>query len=650
LGKTPSIPRAPIAFPIVSDYDLIRRIGGGAYGEVWLARSKATGVLRAAKVVWRHTFEDERPFRREFEGIQRFERISRELPGQLALYHIGRNDADGYFYYVMELADDLGTATDYSPHTLRTDLAGGRLPAARVLEIGLALAEALGQLHSHGLVHRDVKPSNVIFVNGRPKLADIGLVTDASDQCSIVGTEGYLPPEGPGTPRADIFALGKVLYEAAMGLDRRELPKLPQNLRTWPDAAQVFEINEILLKACANDAGARYANADAMLAELRLLASGKSIKTKRARQWYGAMAGRVAVGLAILGLLAAVVSFLLRGPPPTDYASDGRDSTNELANGFCEKAMLVIRNDNYQEFGEAYTNLHRAIQRDPYFARPYVGLLEFRLRDSQPFVTESLTNLATKLRELGPQLGATATAQAIVSWYDWDFPAAERYALQAIKISPRYELAHTWYGFMLSHWDRPEESRAQLTKSLNIRRSKAIIYRCIGHSYYAERDFTQATNWYQKALELDDHHPQDFWWMASAQWALGHYVTSMNTRKKGDLLDAKNPSVVSSRFVRLREAFDRSGPQGYWEQVRRDSESGPWWLYEKAKIYIELGDTSRALSLLQESFATNEGRGGEGGLPYLLFDECFDGLRDDPQFKKILTNMTFSAVMPARRK
>ncbi len=75
-------------------------------------------------------------------------------------------------------------------------------------------------------MHRDVKPSNVIFVNGRPKLADIGLVTDASDQCSIVGTEGYLPPEGPGTPQADIFALGKVLYEAVTGMDRREFPEL----------------------------------------------------------------------------------------------------------------------------------------------------------------------------------------------------------------------------------------------------------------------------------------------------------------------------------------------------------------------------------------------------------------------------------------
>src|SRR5450432_2105610 len=89
--------------PSVPDYVLLRRIGRGAYGEVWLARSKATGVLRAAKIVWRHTFQDERPFKREFEGIQRLERISREHPSQLALFHIGRHEEAGYFYYVMEL-------------------------------------------------------------------------------------------------------------------------------------------------------------------------------------------------------------------------------------------------------------------------------------------------------------------------------------------------------------------------------------------------------------------------------------------------------------------------------------------------------------------------------------------------------------------
>jgi WD40 repeat protein len=314
----------------IPDYDLLRRIGAGAYGEVWLARSTATGVLRAAKIVWRRTFEDDRPFEREFEGIQRFEEVSREHPSQLALFHIGRNDAEGYFYYIMELADrvgvqspeskvqslvafpgpesgsEVGVGAAYAPHTLRADLAQGRLPAARVLEIGLALAEALGHLHGKGLIHRDVKPSNVIFVNGRLKLADIGLVTDASDQCSIVGTEGYLPPEGPGSPQADIFALGKVLYEAATGLDRRELPRLPENLRTWPDAAQVFELNEIILKACASQPKERYQTAEEMYADLALLHSGQSVRDRHSLERRLRVTRRVAAGVAAVMVLGVV--------------------------------------------------------------------------------------------------------------------------------------------------------------------------------------------------------------------------------------------------------------------------------------------------------------------------------------------------------
>ena len=119
-------------------------------------------------------------------------------------------------------------------------------------------------------MHRDIKPSNIIFVNGVAKLGDIGLVTEAGDTQSIVGTEGYLPPEGPGTPQADFFSLGKVLYEAVTGLDRRQLPRLPDDLRTWPDAPQVFEFNEIVLRACAKDPAQRYQSAEQLRADLAL--------------------------------------------------------------------------------------------------------------------------------------------------------------------------------------------------------------------------------------------------------------------------------------------------------------------------------------------------------------------------------------------
>ena len=173
-------------------------------------------------------------YEREFKGLQKFEPVSRTHESQVAVLHIGRNDQEGYFYHVMELADDQRTGPQidpesYMPRTLSSELkAQARLPADQCLQIGLALTTALDHVHKYGLIHRDIKPSNIIFVNGRPKLADIGLVAAVDATCSFVGTEGYLPPEGPGTPQGDLYSLGKVLYEASTGKDRRDFPEPAQ--------------------------------------------------------------------------------------------------------------------------------------------------------------------------------------------------------------------------------------------------------------------------------------------------------------------------------------------------------------------------------------------------------------------------------------
>src|SRR5437867_1353857 len=89
---------------VIPDHELIRRIGEGAYGEVWLARN-ILGGYRAVKAVFRASFKTEEPYEREFRGIQRFEPISRSNDGLVDILQVGRNDAEGCFYYVMELAD-----------------------------------------------------------------------------------------------------------------------------------------------------------------------------------------------------------------------------------------------------------------------------------------------------------------------------------------------------------------------------------------------------------------------------------------------------------------------------------------------------------------------------------------------------------------
>src|SRR5437879_5799783 len=114
----------PVALPTVPDHELLRCIGRGSYGEVWLARN-VMGTYRAVKVVYRATFDHDRPFEREFEGIQKFEPISRMHESQVDILHVGRNEQGGYFYYVMELADDANVAQASSLPVMRASVPAG---------------------------------------------------------------------------------------------------------------------------------------------------------------------------------------------------------------------------------------------------------------------------------------------------------------------------------------------------------------------------------------------------------------------------------------------------------------------------------------------------------------------------------------------
>ena len=332
--------------PRIPDHTLLRRIGRGAYGEVWLARN-VMGAWRAVKVVWRERFESGRPYEREFEGIRKFEPVSRTHDSQVDILHAGRNDTDGYFYYVMELGDDqrAGQEIDpvtYAPRTLRSemDARGGRLPAVRCMEIGIALCQALEHLHEHGLIHRDVKPSNVIFVHARPKLADIGLVAGAGEAMSFVGTEGFVPPEGPGSPRADLFSLGKVLYEINTGLDRGEFPELPTQLAADDDAHIARELNFVILKACAPLASNRHRSARELREELQLLQDGRSIQRIRAAERRAAQFRRLGLAAILVAAVALVGYFSARRANARADASADR-ARESLAGARLEQARAL---------------------------------------------------------------------------------------------------------------------------------------------------------------------------------------------------------------------------------------------------------------------------------------------------------------------
>ncbi|MBL9135801.1 MAG: protein kinase [Verrucomicrobiales bacterium] len=199
-------------------------------------------------------------------------------------------------------------AQDYSPRTLRHELkTRGRLTTHECLAVGIAMAAAIEYLHRSRLVHRDIKPSNIVYVNGRPKLADIGLVADMGDEHSIVGTEGYLPPEGAGTPEADVYSLGKVLYEVSTGLDRRHFPELPAEAVEPSELVGMRELNAIVLKACARLPADRYPTATALRIDLERLEHGRSIQ--RLRMWE-TLGGRVRRLAPAIGTAAVILMIL----------------------------------------------------------------------------------------------------------------------------------------------------------------------------------------------------------------------------------------------------------------------------------------------------------------------------------------------------
>jgi serine/threonine protein kinase len=259
-----SAPKLPL--PIIHDYKVLRFIGQGNYGQVWLA-CDVTGEYRAVKTIYRASFDNSKPFDREFAAIKKYARISRRHPGLLNILHVGINKEGGYFYYVMDLADDrvhgqeeVDTAT-YEAKTLQR---GQRLPVAECIDIGVTLTDALNFLHRKRLIHRDIKLSNTIFVNGQAQFADVGLVTTIGESQTYVGTEGYIPPEGPSSPQADLYALGKVLYEISTGKDRLDFPGLHTDISDEKDRDQFLALNAIILKACDPDIKKRYQTAQEM--------------------------------------------------------------------------------------------------------------------------------------------------------------------------------------------------------------------------------------------------------------------------------------------------------------------------------------------------------------------------------------------------
>jgi eukaryotic-like serine/threonine-protein kinase len=256
-------------------YRVLRRIGSGGMADVYCAEDVHLGRQVAIKMLHRRFAQDQ-------EFVERFRREAKSAAGLNHPNVVGvfdRGEHEGTYYIAMEYLEG---------ETLK-DIVAAEAPLAqeRVIDLGLQILQAAGFAHSHGVIHRDFKPHNVIVdPHGHAKVTDFGIAragaSEMTETGSIMGTAQYLSPEQAQghavTATSDIYSIGVMLYEmltgrlpfegdSAVAVALKHLSESPAPVSQWrPDVHPALEA--VVMAALAKDPAQRWQSAEDLAAGL----------------------------------------------------------------------------------------------------------------------------------------------------------------------------------------------------------------------------------------------------------------------------------------------------------------------------------------------------------------------------------------------
>jgi eukaryotic-like serine/threonine-protein kinase len=279
-------------------YRVLRRLGSGGMADVYLAEDQELGRQVAIKILNDRHANDEQfveRFRREAKNAARLSH-----PNIVSIYD--RGEAEGSYYIAMEYLDG---------RTLKELIVSrGPSPVGVAIDYTRQILAAIGFAHRNGIVHRDIKPHNVVVgADGRLKVTDFGIARSGASEMteagSIIGTAQYLSPEqakgAPVDARSDLYSVGIVLYEMLTGtvpftgdtpleIAMKHLSTVPQPpSKVRPEIPH--ELDQVVLRALAKNPEDRYHSAEEMDADLTRVARGGGVMPETAEAATAVLAG-----------------------------------------------------------------------------------------------------------------------------------------------------------------------------------------------------------------------------------------------------------------------------------------------------------------------------------------------------------------------
>ncbi len=634
----------PLIGTTVGLYRIDALAGRGGMGEVYRAWHTRLDRPVALKVLTREKLADR----------VRRQRFLREARSASSLAHpnivtvhdlieVGERD-----YLVMEWVEG---------PTLAESIPPGGLPLARALRYALQIAAALRAAHEARIVHRDVKPANVLIADGDvAKLTDFGLAklsasggaepeggstaptsTQLTRQGARVGTADYMSPEqalgGPVDPRSDIFSLGAVLYEMMTGrrpfagpsrvaVMHNVVYKEPKSLHRLAPGTPP-ELRRLIARALAKLPEDRYASMAELEADLEAISRSREIGGDRRPSGRPGTRGR-ALAAAGFALLLAVAAILI--PGIGEVARDagrsiadrwsrlGRTESPEPLDAYALYRKGEAHLERYDREGQidaALDAFQRAIGQREDYAAAYSGL-------------------ASALRRK-----AFATKDPVL------LEQAERRARQALELEPELLEAEINLALVLIDLGQLDEAGARLERVARLDPGSAAAYRGLGDLAVARGEPDRAVERYRRAIELAPGDRELHGLLGSAYYRAARYAEAADAYRRrvelapDDVLGRKN----------LAAALHMLGDyEGAIRELQEAVKVRPEW-----SVYNNLGTLYFFQGLYPESVRAFESALERGAQSYLVWANLGDACRWSPGNEERAASAYLRAIQLVRK-